>query len=76
MLNPSSVEDRIFQENCINMVAVNDLDPYVTEFYINSSPPDKMASNLANNIFNRILLNKNVWILITKSPIDSNPTLV
>ena len=43
-------------------------------------PLDKMTYNLADDIFNRILLNENVWIsikislkFVPKGPIDNNP---
>ena len=32
------------------------------EHYINSSPLDKMADILADNIFKRIFLKENIWI--------------
>ena len=42
-----------------------------------------MATNLADDIFNRIFMNENVWILIKislkfvpKGPIDTKPALV
>ena len=50
---------------------------------LNSSPLDKMATNLADDIFNRIFLNENVWILIKislkfvpRDTIDNIPPLV
>ena len=46
-------------------------------------PLDKMAVILADNIFNRIFLNENVWIsikipllFIPNAPIDNKPALV
>ena len=51
--------------------------------YINSSPLDKMAAILADDIFNRIFLNENVRIpiqislkLVPMSPNDNKPSLV
>ena len=46
-------------------------------------PLDKMAANLADDIFNRILLNENVWIsikisleFVPKGLTDNKPALV
>ena len=49
---------------------------------INSSPQDKKATNLADDIFSCIFLNENVWIsikislkFVPKGPIDNKPVL-
>ena len=46
-------------------------------------PLDKMAANLADDIFNRIFVNEDVWIsikissnFVPKGPIDNTPALV
>ena len=51
-------------------------------FFINSSPPDKMATILADNIFNCIFMNENDTIpiqlslhYVSRSPIDNKPAL-
>ena len=52
-------------------------------FTLTHLPLDKMAANLADDIFNRIFLNENVWIsikislkFVRKDPIDDKPALV
>ena len=49
----------------------------------NSSPSDKMATILADNIFTRIVLNEYITIsiqislkFVPKGPVDNNPALV
>ena len=56
---------------------------FISSFFKTYPTLDKMAANLADDIFNRILLNENVWILIKislkfvpKGLIDNKPALV
>ena len=65
------------------------MSPYYWDYHANNHMPlthwplDKMAANLADNIFNRIFLNENAWIsikislkFVPKGPIDKKPELV